>query len=94
MSDEEIKEKTIEYENLKHLATIGGGSFGIVKLVEDIKTNSLFALKIVKKLDVIRLKQGEHIYSEKNTLYMLNSPFIVKLYQTFNDKESSKFFSK
>eukprot|EP01099_Mayorella_cantabrigiensis_P003482 TRINITY_DN2668_c0_g1_i1.p1 TRINITY_DN2668_c0_g1~~TRINITY_DN2668_c0_g1_i1.p1 ORF type:complete len:304 (-),score=64.82 TRINITY_DN2668_c0_g1_i1:408-1319(-) len=44
-----------------------------------------YALKILKKIDVIKLKQVEHINSEKIILLKVNHPFIVKLYCTFQD---------
>ncbi len=43
-------------------------------------------MKILRKHDVIRLKQVEHIMNEKNVLQQLDHPFIVKLYKTFQDE--------
>lgn len=37
-------------------------------------------MKVLKKVEVVRLKQVEHIMSEKRILSMINHPFIVNLY--------------
>ena len=41
--------------------------------------NCFFALKIMKKSEVVRLKQVEHIKNEKEILQDVNHPFIVVL---------------
>ncbi|XP_073823998.1 cGMP-dependent protein kinase 1 isoform X2 [Musca autumnalis] len=77
----------IELTDLKKIATLGAGAFGKVDLVSyDQKT--IFALKIVKKIDIVKQDQIEHIYSEKHVMMKCrSSPFIIELYKTFrNDK--------
>ena len=34
---------------------------------------------MLKKTEIIRLKQVEHVANEKNILCMLNNPFIINL---------------
>ena len=58
----------------------GTGTFGRVYLCQDGIDGQYHALKVLKKLDVVRLKQVEHIRSEKDILAMVNHPFIVTLY--------------
>ena len=41
--------------------------------------NCFFALKIMKKSEVVRLKQVEHIRNEKDILCEVTHPFIVVL---------------
>ena len=45
-----------------------------------------YALKIMKKLEVVRLKQVEHIRNEKEILMGINHPFLVTLYAVAQDK--------
>ena len=45
-----------------------------------------FALKIMKKLEVVRLKQVEHIRNEKEILMGINHPFLVTLYAVAQDR--------
>jgi serine/threonine protein kinase len=65
-----------EYEIIK---TIGTGSYGRVKLVKKKKEKSYYAQKTLKKYDIIKLNQIEHIYSEYILLKELDHPFIVSL---------------
>jgi serine/threonine protein kinase len=54
------------------------GAFGNVKLaiLKKDKTKK-FALKAMKKIDIIQSKHVDHIENEKKILEMLNHPFIV-----------------
>lgn len=66
-------------------ATLGTGSFGRVRFVTHKATGSFWAIKMLKKAEVIRLQQVEHMISEKNILTHLDHPFIVRLSGTFQD---------
>lgn len=57
----------------------GTGTFGRVVLARDIPTRTFFALKIMTIAEVIRLKQVEHVNSEKNILASISHPFIVNM---------------
>eukprot|EP00605_Chrysophyceae_sp_TOSAG23-4_P002717 GSChrysophyteH1.ASY1.ANO1.2996.1 assembled CDS len=65
--------------------TLGTGSFGRVRFVTHKGTGSFWALKMLKKAEVIRLQQVEHMISEKTILSSLDHPFIVRLAGTFQD---------
>mmetsp|Transcript_10092 Transcript_10092/g.29732 ORF Transcript_10092/g.29732 Transcript_10092/m.29732 type:complete len:454 (+) Transcript_10092:114-1475(+) len=65
--------------------TLGTGSFGRVRLVQYKKDNSYYALKILKKSEVIYLKQVDHIKMEKAILEVIEHPFIVNLFGSFQD---------
>ena len=58
--------------------TLGTGSFGRVRLVKNKKTNEYFALKIMKKIDILKSKQADHIANEIKILSMINHPFVTK----------------
>lgn len=66
--------------------TLGTGSFGRVRFATDTETGQGYAVKILKKSEVVRLEQVEHINSEKTILEALDHPFIVKLAGTFQDQ--------
>ena len=53
--------------------------FGRVILVHDIPSNNFFALKVMNISAVIRLKQIQHVLSEKEVLKNISHPFIVNL---------------
>ena len=66
--------------------TLGTGSFGRVRHALCTKSGEYVALKILKKSAVIRLKQVDHIISEKTILKSLSHPFIVGLLGSFQDE--------
>lgn len=68
------------------ISTLGTGTFGRVRLVKhrDDPPDALpLALKCLKKNEIIRLKQIEHVKSEKAILQRINHPYIVNLKGTF-----------
>lgn len=65
--------------------TLGTGSFGRVRHAIHRVSQECVALKILKKTAVVRLKQVDHIISEKNILRGLSHPFIVSLQGSFQD---------
>ena len=76
--------KTVRLEELVWVATLGVGGFGRVELVTAGPTNTPFALKKLKKNEIKDVKQQQHILNEKEIMLECRSPFIVKMYQTFN----------
>ena len=48
----------------------------------------IFALKVTRKTEVVRLKQAEHVKSEALILSQVTHPFIVNLYHRFQDERS------
>lgn len=70
-----------EYEVLATLGTgisySYAGSFGRVRLVRHRKTGAFSALKMLKKEDVMRAKQTDHVFNETTILNRLVHPFTV-----------------
>ena len=71
--------------------TLGTGTFGRVRLVSyhhpPLSAKPLhFALKMLKKSEILRLKQVEHIKAEKAILSRICHPFIVNLFTAFQDE--------
>ncbi|ORZ12813.1 camp-dependent protein kinase 10 [Absidia repens] len=79
---------TRNVHNYTLLDTLGTGTFGRVYLTKEQIQNKIYAVKVLKKADVVRLKQVEHINSERYVLSHVNFPFIVELYCTFQDHQS------
>jgi protein kinase X len=50
-------------------------------------TDSFFAMKILKKSEIIRLKQVDHILSEVKLLNMISHPFVVNMCAHFQDRK-------
>ncbi|KYR01199.1 cAMP-dependent protein kinase [Tieghemostelium lacteum] len=73
-------------KEFKQIRVIGTGTFGKVYLVQNINDKRFYAMKCLNKANVVQLKQVEHLNSEKSILASVNHPFIVNLYQAFQDE--------
>jgi len=75
-------------EDFELLQVIGTGTFGHVRLAKHKATGQHFAMKVQKKQDIIRLKQVEHVLSEKKILAFMDHPFIVRMPAAFQDSNN------
>ena len=82
--------KPLKLSDLRIVATLGVGGFGRVELVQiagDTKNRS-FALKQMKKSQIVETRQQQHIMSEKEIMESSSDcPFLVKLFKTFKDRK-------
>mmetsp|Transcript_8664 Transcript_8664/g.19043 ORF Transcript_8664/g.19043 Transcript_8664/m.19043 type:complete len:611 (-) Transcript_8664:387-2219(-) len=78
-------------DSFKMIKVIGKGSFGKVFLVKEIKTGEMFALKVLKKDNIIKRNQVEHTRTERNVLGYVKHPFIVGLNMAFQSKHKLYF---
>ncbi|EEP78843.1 vacuolar ATP synthase 16 kDa proteolipid subunit 2 [Uncinocarpus reesii 1704] len=89
---ERIPKHKLKIEDFELLKTLGTGTFARVWLVRlknpKDKANSIFALKILRKADVIELKQVEHVKNENRALHAVaGHPFITTLIASFSDDQ-------
>lgn len=72
---------------LQMLAVLGEGGFGFVKLCKVPGLNkSSFALKSIKKAQIVKQGQQEHVRAEKEIQESLKSPFCGRLYRCYKDE--------
>lgn len=91
--DEEARVKW-SLGDFQQLEKLGQGFFGAVTLVQNTTSKRFYALKSIKKADIQRSKQIEHIKREKEILQRLSqedNPFIVRLHGSFQDAASLYF---
>ena len=74
-----------KYADLELRRILGVGTFGRVKLVRHVPTNTPYALKCMRKAQVVATKQQSHVLNEKNILAMMEHPFILSLVNTYQD---------
>uniref|UniRef100_A0A8C9H7A3 Non-specific serine/threonine protein kinase n=1 Tax=Piliocolobus tephrosceles TaxID=591936 RepID=A0A8C9H7A3_9PRIM len=77
------KKDVIRPESFHFIKVIGVGSYGKVLLVKHVKQNKLYAMKILKKENIVSMNQLEHTIIERNVLKCVSHPFIVKMYYAF-----------
>ncbi|KAI0047966.1 cAMP dependent protein kinase [Auriscalpium vulgare] len=89
--DEHIH-RALKLTDFEVKGTLGTGTFGRVLLVKwrstvaaQSNTTNFFAMKVLRKTEIIRLRQVEHVKAERYILSRVRHPFIVDLYATFQD---------
>lgn len=74
-------------DDFELLTIIGRGAFGEVRLCREKTTGNVYAMKKLKKSEMLRRGQVEHVKAERNLLAEVDSTCIVKLYCSFQDDE-------
>jgi len=70
------------------VAVIGRGAFGEVRLVRMKTTKDLFAMKKLKKSEMIKKDQVAHVRAERDALTDCNqNPWVVNLFYSFQDRD-------
>ncbi|KAI0131712.1 Pkinase-domain-containing protein [Hypoxylon sp. NC0597] len=70
------------------LRTLGTGSFGRVHLVQSKHNQRFYAIKVLKKAQVVKMKQVEHTNDERRMLGEVKHPFLITLWGTFQDPKN------
>jgi len=79
---------TAGLDDFDRIKTLGTGSFGRVMLVQHKATKEYYAMKILDKQKVVKLKQVEHTLNEKKILAAISFPFLVSLEYSFKDNSN------
>jgi protein kinase A len=58
-----------------------------VRLAKNKKTGEYFAMKILKKADIIKLKQVDHVISENTILADIDHPYLVRSIYVINQMQ-------
>ncbi|XP_023000485.1 serine/threonine-protein kinase tricorner-like [Cucurbita maxima] len=74
-------------DDFEPLTMIGRGAFGEVRVCREKATGHVYAMKKLKKSEMLRRGQVEHVKAERNLLAEVDSNCIVKLYCSFQDEE-------
>jgi len=82
------KHNTASLDDFERLKTLGTGSFGRVMLVQHKSSKTHYAMKILDKQKVVKLKQVEHTLNEKRILQAISFPFLVSLEYHFKDNSN------
>ncbi|KAI9294397.1 camp-dependent protein kinase 2 [Neoconidiobolus thromboides FSU 785] len=83
--ENESKKEEIKLGDFEILRTLGTGSFGRVHLVKRKVDTNFYAMKVLKKSEIVRLKQVEHVHNEKEVLKNCEHPFLVGMLGSIAD---------
>ena len=73
------------------ITTLGVGAFGEVALCRKRDTVHLYAMKTLRKRDVLQRNQAAHVKAERDILAEADNEWVVKLYYSFQDKDNLYF---
>lgn len=80
-----LKRSRLGVEDFNPLKVIGKGSFGEVRLVQKKDTGHVFAMKILRKADMLEKEQIAHVRAERDILVEADHQWVVKMYYSFQD---------
>ncbi|KAG9140748.1 hypothetical protein Leryth_006929 [Lithospermum erythrorhizon] len=75
-------------EDFEIIKPISRGAFGRVFLTRKRATGDLFAIKVLKKADMIRKNSVESILAERDILISVRNPFVVRFFYSFTCREN------
>ena len=78
--------QTVDISDFKLIKPISKGAYGSVFLSRKINTNDLFAIKIMKKDEMVSKNMVNHVLAERKVLSVLQSDFIVKMFFAFQSQ--------
>lgn len=83
-------EQRMKVEDFRMVSVLGRGHFGKVLLAERKRSGKLFAIKALKKRDIVTRDEVDSLMSEKRIFEMINAsrhPFLVKLHGCFQTND-------
>lgn len=86
-----LKRAKMNRRMFKKIRVIGVGAFGEVSLVRKIDTSHLYAMKTLRKTDVLKRNQVAHVKAERDILAEAENEWVVKLYYSFQDRDHLYF---
>ncbi|ROI15517.1 Serine/threonine-protein kinase 38-like [Anabarilius grahami] len=83
-----LKRTRLGLDDFESLKVIGRGAFGEVRLVQKKDTGHIYAMKILRKADMLEKEQVAHIRAERDILVEADGAWVVKMFYSFQDKRN------
>ncbi|KAI0244504.1 hypothetical protein L0F63_000768 [Massospora cicadina] len=80
------KNKIPQISDFEILKPISRGAFGRVYLARKKATRDLFAIKVIRKDDMIRKNMVREVMTERNVMSLASMPFVASLFYAFHSK--------
>ena len=84
-----MKRLGISSDDFEVIKVIGRGAFGEVSVVRKKDSKEVFAMKKLKKEEMLKKEQVNHVKSERDIMVAAhgNNPWVVNLYFSFQDEK-------
>jgi len=79
------RRKKLTVNDFETVAIIGRGAFGEVRVVRKKDNKKVYAMKVMKKNEMLKKNQVQHIRAERDVLALADNPWVVKLHFSFQD---------
>jgi serine/threonine kinase 38 len=80
-----VKQKKLSVVDFESIKLIGRGAFGEVHVVRKKDSKKIYAMKTMRKGEMVKKKQVHHVRAERNCLAEADNPWVVKLHYSFQD---------
>ncbi|KAJ8350940.1 hypothetical protein SKAU_G00260700 [Synaphobranchus kaupii] len=86
-----LKRAKMDKSMFVKIKTLGIGAFGEVCLTRKMDTSALYAMKTLRKKDVLNRNQVAHVKAERDILAEADNEWVVRLYYSFQDRDCLYF---
>jgi protein-serine/threonine kinase len=80
-----LRRTKLGLEDFRTVKVIGKGAFGEVRLVQKKDTGKIYAMKSLRKDEMLKKDQLAHVRAERDVLAESDSPWVVQLFYSFQD---------
>jgi len=91
LAEEEKKmtpQRKLNVNDFETISIIGRGAFGEVRVCRKKDDGKVFAMKIMKKTEMVKKNQVAHIRAERDVLALADNPWVVRLHYSFQDDKN------
>ncbi|KAI0771643.1 kinase-like protein [Trametes elegans] len=82
-----LRRTKLGLDDFRTVKVIGKGAFGEVRVVQKTDTGKIYAMKTLRKDEMLKKDQLAHVRAERDVLAESNSPWVVQLYYSFQDPQ-------
>merc|ERR1719175_319332 len=83
-----LKRSKLGAADFEAIKVIGKGAFGEVRLVQKVDTGHIYAMKVLRKSDMVEKEQVAHVRAERDILVEADHQWVVKMFYSFQDPAS------
>ena len=83
-----LKRAKLGVEDFDPIKVIGKGAFGEVRLVQKIDNGHIYAMKVLRKTEMVEKEQVAHVRAERDILVEVDHTWVVKMFYSFQDPEN------